>query len=361
MKAPDITEEQKAQIDETIINHLELLDIRNTEFNALKQDIEHTQNENLSIQIGNLFNEHENPLKKYVYFTLPYTAVKFELYKLVFNQNIKSKLLSSKQRGKINPLFEGSLQRLNIIPVFETGIILKKLGLNSIVKTELHSPLFGQIIQSIASRDIDDDRLAFNSIINGETIYNKSSINPDHPRVFNIFTSMTSSVREHVFNTIYKTNMAEIDFNNSIYQCIASKGKCAQILSSIKNNTFLPSSPIKRKRVKSELMKLTFSLLSNKLHNAEKFKRETELRERLIKQFGEEGNQFVDSLKNMQSVHELFHFEDILRDFCRNNPESINVHDAVYIPSDRTDLINSLTQLLDQSNYYYKVKNKHVP
>ncbi len=53
--------------------------------------------------------------------------------------------------------------------------------------------------------------------------------------------------------------------------------------------------------------------------------------------------------------HDLFHYEDILRNFCKTYPVAINLHDAVYIPAEETELIQVLTDQLDSHGYLYQV------
>lgn len=83
---------------------------------------------------------------------------------------------------------------------------------------------------------------------------------------------------------------------------------------------------------------------------------QNQLREFLTDDYFDEMECFIKAIDDLDSPHTLFHYEDILREFCKQHSVCISLHDAVYIPADRTDLIDSLKQTLDEHKYYYKVK-----
>ena len=150
--------------------------------------------------------------------------------------------------------------------------------------------------------------------------------------------------------------MVEIDLTNSIVQCLASRGKCKRILDAIKTNTLLPTDKDDREKAKENLLKWIFTVVSpNENMRRLKTQRKNELKEFLSERFLPEVIPFIQALENLESNHTLFHYEEILREFCKQNQECINIHDAVYIPADRTDLINSLKEILDSNKYCYKV------
>ena len=55
-------------------------------------------------------------------------------------------------------------------------------------------------------------------------------------------------------------------------------------------------------------------------------------------------------------MDDLFRYEDVLRDFCKEHECCISLHDAVYIPADQTKLIDELTDTLTRQGYLFKVR-----
>ena len=167
---------------------------------------------------------------------------------------------------------------------------------------------------------------------------------------------MPSFIRKHVFKNVYGVDMVEIDLTNSIVQCLAARGQCMKMLEAIKTNTLLPTDQDEREETKEKLITWIFSLLSGTADKRWITRCKNQLREFLTDDYFDEMESFIKAIDDLESSHTLFHYEDILREFCRNHPVCISLHDAVYIPADRTDLIDSLKQTLDEHKYYYKVK-----
>lgn len=349
------------RVTKTIINNSNLINANQTaeKIGMLKKDMKQVDAENL---LNALILVKENgelteslPPKEYVYFTIPVNKVKHDLYRMLFNPNIKDGSLSKKTRAKITPVFEEALTSLGIESIPVHPRILKSYNLNSIFKAEVNSPGFKELIENARKRK-PNGRTAFVSEIAGKRFHNMYSKNDEHPRVYNMFTQMLSSIRKHVFKNVYGVNMVEIDLTNSIVQCLASRGKCTRILDAIRTNTLLPHDNVQRDEAKENLLKWIFTIISpNEALKELKAKRKNLLKEFLSERFLDEVVPFIQAVENLESTHTLFHYEDILREFCKNHPVCINIHDAVYIPADRTDLIEQLTSLLDSQNYFYKV------
>lgn len=348
------------RVTKTIINNSNLINANQTaeKIGMLKKDMKQVDAENL---LNALILVKENgelteslPPKEYVYFTIPVNKVKHDLYRMLFNPNIKDGSLSKKTRAKITPVFEGALTSLGIESIPVHPRILKSYNLNSIFKAEVNSPGFKELIENARKRK-PNGRTAFVSEIAGKSFHNTYSKNDEHPRVYNMFTQMPSSIRKHVFKNVYGVDMVEIDLTNSIVQCLASHGKCAKMLEAIKTNTLLPTGKDLRDETKEKLLTWIFSLVSKNKTNGWITRCKNQLREFLTDDYFDEVVPFIQAVENLESTHTLFHYEDILREFCKNHPVCINIHDAVYIPADRTDLIEQLTSLLDSQNYFYKV------
>lgn len=301
--------------------------------------------------------EPEGPLhREYVYFTIPVNKVKQELYKKLFSPNIKDGPLNKKARAKITPIFEKTLVELGIESIEIPAYILKLNHINSVFKAEINSPTFALLVESERMRKCKGE-LAFFSYIEDKPIINRYSKNRDHPRIYNMFNQMSSDIRKHVFKNIYGVDMVEIDLTNSIIQCLASHGKCTRMLDAISSNTLLCSYDNGLREIQKEnMLKWIFTMISpRKNMNGIKTRRKNELKLFLSKYFSDEVDSFIKAIENLPSTHTLFHYEDILREFCKQHPVCINIHDAVYIPANRTDLIKKLTSLLDSQKYFYKI------
>ena len=331
----------------------------------LKKDIKEVENQKMLAIMSELFNpivtrdgdiiEFPTKYSKYVYFTIPVNKVKKELYKRMFNPFIKDGPLNKASRAKITPVFEKALTNLGIVPIRVPSPVLKQNNISSIFKVDISIPTFKLLIENERLKNFGK-RLSFTSQIGNHLFSNTYSRNEEHPRVYNMFTQMPSSIRQHVFKNIYGVDMVEIDLTNSIVQCLASRGKCKRILDAIKTNTLLPTDKDDREKAKENLLKWIFTVVSpNENMRRLKTQRKNELKEFLSERFLPEVIPFIQALENLESNHTLFHYEDILREFCKQNQECINIHDAVYIPADRTDLINSLKEILDSNKYCYKV------
>lgn len=345
----------------TIINNSKLINANQTaeKIGMLKKDMKQVDAENL---LNALILVKENgelteslPPREYVYFTIPVNKVKHDLYRMLFNPSIKDGSLSKKTRAKITPVFEEALTSLGIESIPVHPCILKSYNLNSIFKAETNSPGFKELIENARKRK-PTGKTAFISEIAGKRFHNTYSQNDEHPRVYNMFTQMPSSIRQHVFKNVYGVGMVEIDLTNSIVQCLAARGQCMKMLEAIKTNTLLPTDQDLRDETKEKLITWIFSLLSGTTDKRWITRCKNQLREFLTDDYFDEMESFIKAIDDLESPHTLFHYEDILREFCRNHPVCISLHDAVYIPADRTDLIDSLRQTLDEHKYYYKVK-----
>ncbi|MDH3069466.1 hypothetical protein QET40_10140 [Akkermansia sp. N21169] len=348
-------------VAKTIINNSNLINAKQTarKIGLLKQDMERVKIRNM---FAYMFTPEVDgkqmdppPYWEYVYFTIPVTKVKHSLYKRLFNPNINSGPLSQKMRAKITPIFEDALTSLGIESIPVPPSVLKENKINSIFKVEINSPAFKLLIEKERTKKPHGE-VSFLSAIGDLFFCNTHSKNEEHPRVYNMFTKMSSVTRKHVFKNIYGVNMVEIDLTNSIVQCLASRGKCTRILEAIRTNTLLPHDNVQRDEAKENLLKWIFTIISpNEALKELKVKRKNQLKEFLSERFLDEVVPFIQAVENLESTHTLFHYEDILREFCKQNAVCINIYDAVYIPADRTDLIGQLTSLLDSQNYFYKV------
>lgn len=349
------------RVTKTIINNSKLINANQTaeKIGMLKKDMKQVDAENLLNALPLVQENGELapilPPKEYVYFTIPVNKVKHGLYRMLFNPNIKDGSLNKKTRTKITPVFEEALTSLGIESIPVHPCILKSYNLNSIFKAEINSPGFKELIENARKRK-PIGKTAFISEIAGKHFHNTYSKNDEHPRVFNMFTQMPSSIRQHVFKNIYGVDMVEIDLTNSIVQCLASHGKCTKMLEAIKTNTLLPTDQDEREETKEKLLTWIFSLVSDNVTNRWITRCKNQLREFLTDDYFDEMESFIKAIDDLESPHTLFHYEDILREFCKNHPVCISLHDAVYIPADRTDLIDSLKRTLDKHKYYYKVK-----
>lgn len=348
----------------TIINNSNIICASQAAKNIgiLKKDIKKVKSENLLNSLalikenGELTETETHNSKKYVYFTIPVNKIKQDLYRMLFNPNIKDGSLNQKTRAKITPIFEDALHQLGIKSIMVHPYILKSYKLNSIFKAEINSPAFKLIIENERMKK-SVGQTAFYSEIAGNVFPNTYSKNDEHPRVYNMFTQMSSSIRQHVFKNIYGVNMVEIDLTNSIVQCLASRGKCTRILKAISTNTLLPLDQNLRDDTKLNLLTWIFTMISPKNNlKGIKTQRKINLQKFLSVSYSDEVDSFIQTIENLDSPHTLFHYEDILREFCAKNKVCVNVHDAVYIPADRIDLIVSLKKILDDTNYYYKLK-----
>ncbi|WP_418383736.1 hypothetical protein [Akkermansia sp.] len=349
------------RVAKTIINNSKLINANQTaeKIGMLKKDMKQVDAENL---LNALVLVKENgelteslPPKEYVYFTIPVNKVKHDLYKMLFNPNIKDGSLNKKTRAKITPVFEEELTSLGIESIPVHSYILKSYNLNSIFKAETNSPGFKELIENSRKRK-PNSKTAFVSEIAGKQFHNAYSQNDEHPRVYNMFTQMPSSIRKHVFKNVYGVDMLEIDLTNSIVQCLAARGQCMKMLEAIKTNTLLPTDQDEREETKEKLITWIFSLLSGTADKRWITRCKNQLREFLTDDYFGEMESFIKAIDDLDSPHTLFHYEDILREFCRSHPVCISLHDAVYIPADRTDLIDSLKRTLNEHKYYYKVK-----
>jgi hypothetical protein len=350
------------RVAKTIINNSNLINAKQTaeKIGLLKKDMKQVDAENLLNALP-LVQENGKlapilPPRKYVYFTIPVNKVKHDLYRMLFNPNIKDGSLNKKTRAKITPVFEEALTSLGIESIPVHSRILKSYSLNSIFKAEINSPGFKELIENERTRKPSSD-ISFTSTIAGKSFANTYSRNEAHPRVFNMFTQMPSSVRQYVFKNVYGVDMVEIDLTNSIVQCLAVRGQCMKMLEAIKTNTLLPADQNEREEAKEKLITWIFSLLSGTADKRWITRCKNQLREFLTDDYFDEMEFFIKAIDDLDSPHTLFHYEDILREFCRNHPVCISLHDAVYIPADRADLIDSLKQTLDEHKYYYKVKS----
>lgn len=349
------------RVAKTIINNSKLINANQTaeKIGMLKKDMKQVSAENLLNALPLVKENGELapilPPKEYVYFTIPVNKVKHDLYRMLFNSNIKDGSLNKKTRAKITPVFEEALTSLGIESISVHPCILKSYNLNSIFKAETNSPGFKELIENARKRK-PIGKTAFISEIADKRFRNAYSKNDEHPRVFNMFTQMPSSIRQHVFKNVYGVDMVEIDLTNSIVQCLASRGKCAKMLDAIKTNTLLPADKDLRDETKEKLLTWIFSLVSRKKTNRWITRCKNQLREFLTDDYFDEMESFIKAIDDLESPHTLFHYEDILREFCKQHSVCISLHDAVYIPADRTDLIDSLKRTLDKHKYYYKVK-----
>lgn len=349
------------RVVKTIINNSGLINANQTaeKIGMLKKDMKQVDAENMLNALPLVQENGELapilPPRKYVYFTIPVNKVKHDLYRMLFNPDIKDGSLNKKTRAKITPVFEEALTSLGIESIPVHPCILKSYNLKSLFKAEINSPGFKELIEN-ARKTKPNSKTAFVSEIAGKRFSNTYSRNEEHPRVFNMFTQMPSSIRKHVFKNVYGVDMVEIDLTNSIVQCLAARGRCMKMLEAIKTNTLLPTDQDLREEAKEKLITWIFSLLSDTADKRWITRCKNQLREFLTDDYFDEMESFIKAIDDLESPHTLFHYEDILREFCKNHPVCISLHDAVYIPADRTDLIDSLKQTLDEHKYYYKVK-----
>lgn len=349
------------RVVKTIINNSNLINANQTaeKIGMLKKDMKQVDAENLLNALPLVQENGELapilPPREYVYFTIPVNKVKHDLYRMLFNPNIKDGSLNKKTRAKITPVFEEALTSLGIESIPVHPCILKSYNLNSIFKAEINSPGFKELIENARKRK-PNSKTAFVSEIAGKNFHNAYSQNDEHPRVYNMFTQMSSSIRKHVFKNVYGVDMVEIDLTNSIVQCLAARGQCMKMLEAIKTNTLLPADQDEREEAKEKLITWIFSLLSGTADKRWITRCKNQLREFLTDDYFDEMEFFIKAIDDLDSPHTLFHYEDILREFCKQHSVCISLHDAVYIPADRTDLIDSLKQTLDEHKYYYKVK-----
>lgn len=349
------------RVAKTIINNSNLINANQTaeKIGMLKKDMKQVDAENLLNALPLVQENGELapilPPREYVYFTIPVNKVKHDLYRMLFNPNIKDGSLNKKTRAKITSVFEEALTSLGIESIPVHSYILKSYNLNSIFKAETNSPAFKALIENERTKKPSSD-ISFTSTIAGKNFANTYSRNEAHPRVFNMFTQMPSSVRQYVFKNVYGVDMVEIDLTNSIVQCLAARGQCMKMLEAIKANTLLPTDQDEREEAKEKLITWIFSLLSGTADKRWITRCKNQLREFLTDDYFDEMECFIKAIDDLDSPHTLFHYEDILREFCKQHSVCISLHDAVYIPADRTDLIDSLKQTLDEHKYYYKVK-----
>ena len=234
------------RVTKTIINNSKLINANQTaeKIGMLKKDMKQVDAENLLNALPLVQENGELapilPPKEYVYFTIPVNKVKHGLYRMLFNPNIKDGSLNKKTRTKITPIFEEALTSLGIESIPVHPCILKSYNLNSIFKAEINSPGFKELIENARKRK-PNNKTAFISEIAGKRFDNAYSQNDEHPRVYNMFTPMPSSIRKHVFKNVYGVDMVEIDLTNSIVQCLAARGQCMKMLEAIKTNTLLPT------------------------------------------------------------------------------------------------------------------------
>lgn len=192
------------RVAKTIINNSDLINANQTaeKIGMLKKDMKQVDAENLLNALPLVQENGELapilPPKEYVYFTIPVNKVKHDLYRMLFNPNIKDGSLNKKTRAKITPVFEEALTSLGIESIPVHSYILKSYNLNSIFKAEINSPGFKDLIENARKRK-PNSKTAFVSEIAGKHFHNAYSQNDEHPRVFNMFTQMPSSVRQYVF------------------------------------------------------------------------------------------------------------------------------------------------------------------
>ncbi len=334
----------------------------------LKRDLRDAQERHLSWVASDvcraLVPDAENaapvePPPDYLYFTLPLTDLKQDMYKLAFNSTAVS--LSGKAKAKIGRILNQLIDELGfkLIPIPPT--VLHAHHLHTVYKVDMSLPVCWDIIEHQRLKKPDEGhKVAFVSMIAGKSFNNMHSKNEKHPRVYNMFTSMTSSLRHYTFDSVYGVNMVEVDFTNAIVQCLAKMAKCPKMLNAIEHNTLLSARKSVRREEKGQMLRWVFSLLSEKVSTASKNRRQAKLYDFLLERIGDinEVKRFISTIRGLDSPHDLFHYEDILRDFCKAHPCAINLHDAVYIPAEETELIKALTDELDSQGYLYQV-TKH--
>lgn len=349
------------RVAKTIINNTKLINAKQMaeKIGLLKKDMKQVDAENLLNALPLVQEDGELtpilPPKEYLYFTIPVTKVKKDMYRMLFNRNIKDNPLNQRSRAKVTPIFEEALTSLGIEAIWVPSYVLKQNNTSSIFKAEINSPAFNLILEKERLRKPNGET-SFYSEIGDKLFCNTYSRNEEHPRVFNMFTKMSSVMRKHVFENVYGVNMVEVDLTNSVIQCLASRGKCTGILEAIRTNTLLPVDQDQRGELKENLLKWIFTIISPRENmKGVKTYRKNKLKEFLSEKYLVEVIPFMEAIETLESSHTLFHYEDILREFCKQNRKCISLHDAVYISADRTDLIEKLTVLLDSQNYYYKV------
>ena len=142
------------RVIKTIINNSNLINAKQTaeKIGLLKKDMKQVDAENLLNALPLVQENGELapilPPKKYVYFTIPVNKVKHDLYRMLFNPNIKDGSLNKKTRAKITPVFEEALTSLGIESIPVHSRILKSYNLNSIFKAEVSSPAFKALIEN---------------------------------------------------------------------------------------------------------------------------------------------------------------------------------------------------------------------
>ncbi len=333
-----------------IINEKE----RAEEITILRQDIRATEQHNLLADglCGKL--KHE----AYLYFTLPLGKLKLDMYRLVFKSNAQA--LSGYAKKKIERILEAVTEKLGFEKLPIPPATLRELNTYTIYKASYTQPVCADLIEQERTRPPKEGKkVAFTSTIAGKPFHNYHGGGDGHPRVYNLFTNMSSVLRKYAFKSIYGVDMVEVDFTNSITQCLAKMGKCEKMLNAIATNTLLDIfSPYKRKQEKDLLNRCTFSMLSRRLTSKVKQEREDELRSFLLTRIhdADEVDRYIQAIHVLPSMDDLFRYEDVLRDFCKEHECCISLHDAVYIPAERQELIDELTDTLTSQGYLFKVR-----
>ncbi len=335
------------------------------DISLLARDLEDAREEHMSWAISDVCralspgtddSASVEPPPDYLYFTLPLTSLKRDMYQLVFKS--KTETLSGKAKAKIGRILNQLLDELGFRLIKIPPTVLHTYRLYTVYKVDMSSPICRDIIEHQRSKKPDNGhKVAFVSTIAGKSFNNMHSVNEKHPRVYNMFTSMTSSLRHYTFKTVYGVNMVEVDFTNAIVQCLAKKANCPIMLNAIEHNTLLTTRNSARREQKGQMLRWIFSLLSEKVSPASKNMRQTSLHHFLMERIGNETEvrRFISTIRGLNSAHDLFHYEDVLRNFCKKHPVAINLHDAVYIPAEETELIKALTDELDSQGYLYQV------
>ncbi|OCA02751.1 hypothetical protein [Akkermansia glycaniphila] len=347
------------RIVKTIMSHCRIANENDLadKFGIVHRDMRLTKEENMNGIIDEMLGMTENFQPGHtVYLTVSLVNVKKALYRDIFNSGIGNGNLSSAQNRKVEPYVERGLLHLGMESMDIPPCVLHSEKSNTVFKADCTFKVFRLLVEQERKRKPEKEMTAFVSSIAGKKFYNKKSKNELHSGVFNMFTGMSSDMRSYVFNSIYGVTMVEIDFTNSIIQALASRGGCVLMLDAIGRDTLLcDHSRKQRNEEKLAMLCWIFSMFSEKVCKGTRTRCRNHIRNFLQERFGEESEKFLGAIENLPSVHDLFRYEDILRDFCKAHPEAINVHDAVYIPKENGKLIESLKKILDKDGYEYTV------
>ncbi len=252
--------------------------------------------------------------------------------------------ISARNRKLVMDNYLALLKMFKIVEVPLTPIQKKQAGVQTIygIEAELLAELRMRQFSRRRKRkpckkETLEDKIDHISTFVKKDIISYISKTPEHLRVYNEFTSRPekdkpSVKREDRAPYLYELSgnarLYEVDYRASTPQYIARKAGCLLILESIRKGEFYPQE--NRDEMKKTILKAIGTRFSEKHPQSFGYERLGWLSGWLSDKFGQpESMKFITKLIEIQSIHELYSYEEHQRDFCRKHPiGTVNLHDG---------------------------------